>query len=59
MLIEIETAILSKLKAEVDEFLHKSNASFGFTQADMGDEADAPLRALRIVSGRVIHTDGR
>ena len=59
VLIEIETAILSKLKAEVDEFLHKSNASFGFTQADMGNEADAPLRALKIVSGRVIHTDGR
>ena len=59
MLIEIEIDILSKLKAEVDEFLHKSNASFGFTQADMGDEADAPLRALKMVSGRVIHIDGR
>ena len=59
VLIEIEIAILSALKAEVDEFLHKSNASFGFTQADMGSEADAPLRALMMVSGRVIHTDGR
>jgi hypothetical protein len=58
-LIEIETEILSKLKAELDEFLHKSNASFGFTQADMGSEADAPLRALKLVSGRVIHSDGR
>ena len=59
VLIEIETTILSALKVEVDEFLHKSNASFGFTQADMGSEADAPLRALKMVSGRVIHIDGR
>jgi hypothetical protein len=58
-LIETETEILSKLKTELDEFLHKSNASFGFTQADMGSEADAPLRALKLVSGRVIHSDGR
>jgi hypothetical protein len=58
-LIETETEILGKLKAELDEFLHKSNASFGFTQADMGDEADAPLRALKLISGRVIHSDGR
>ena len=57
--IEIETAILSALKAELDEYLHKSNGSFGYTQGEMGDEADAPLRALKLVSGRVIHTDGR
>jgi hypothetical protein len=58
-LIHIQTALLKALKAELDEFLHKSNGSFGYTQAEMGSEADAPLRALKLVSGRVIHSDGR
>ncbi len=56
-LVELEQAILRQLKAELDEYLHKRNASYE-SQA-MGDEADAPLRATRLVSGRVVHSDGR
>ena len=57
--IEAETTILSRVKAELDEYLHKTNGSFGYERSEMGEEADAPLRALKLVSGRVIHTDGR
>lgn len=55
--IEIERDHLEKLKSDVDEYVHKSNGSYAFDA--MGPEADAPLRATRMVSGRVIHTDGR
>lgn len=55
--IEIERDLLEKLKADIDEYVRKSNGSYDFDT--MGPEADAPLRATRMVSGRVIHADGR
>jgi hypothetical protein len=56
-LVEMERAILAGLKAELDEYLSKRNASY--EAEPMGEEADAPLRAVRLVSGRVVHSDGR
>jgi hypothetical protein len=56
-LVELERAILASLKAELDEYLTKRNASYETER--MGEEADAPLRAVRLVSGRVVHSDGR
>ncbi len=56
-LTELEQPILAKLKAELAEYMHKRNASY--ETAPMGEEADAPLRATRLVSGRVVHSDGR
>ncbi len=56
-LVELERAILAGLKAELDEYLSARNASY--EGGAMGAEADAPLRAVRLVSGRVVHSDGR
>lgn len=56
-LVELERAILAGLKAELDEYLSRRNASR--SGEPMGAEADAPLRAARLVSGRVVHSDGR
>ncbi len=56
-LVELERAILAGLKAELDEYLSRRNASY--ESEPMGAEADAPLRAVRLVSGRVVHSDGR
>jgi hypothetical protein len=56
-LTELEQPILAKLKTELAEYMHKRNASY--ETAPMGAEADAPLRATRLVSGRVVHSDGR
>jgi hypothetical protein len=50
-LLQIERDILQALKAELDEYLVKSNGSYDYE--GMGQEADAPLRAVKIVSGRV------
>jgi len=55
--LEIERGHLQKLKDELDEYLHKVNASYDAEQ--MGAEGDAPIRAARMLSGRVVHTDGR
>jgi len=51
LLLQAERDILQALKAELDEYLVKSNGSY--EHRDMGQEADAPLRAVKIVSGRV------
>ncbi|MGQ9903099.1 MAG: DUF6062 family protein [Anaerolineae bacterium] len=56
-LVELERAILASLKVELDEYLTKRNASY--ETEPMGKEADAPVRAVRLVSGRVAHSDGR
>lgn len=49
--MQIERDILHRLKAELEQFLEKSNGSYAYEA--MGAEADAPLRAVKIVSGRV------
>ncbi len=54
---EIQLGILTRLRDELAEFIHKSNGSYDY--AAMGEESDAPLRAVRMVSGRVLHRDGR
>jgi hypothetical protein len=49
--MQIERDILQSLKAELDEYLVKSNGSYDYQ--GMGDESDSPARAVRLVSGRV------
>jgi hypothetical protein len=51
LVMQIERDILQRLKAELDEYLVKSNGSYEY--AGMGAEADAPTRAVKLVSGRV------
>jgi hypothetical protein len=51
LVMQIERDILQALKAELDEYLVKSNGSYGYES--MGKEADSPARAVRLVSGRV------
>jgi hypothetical protein len=47
----IERNLLESLKAELDEYLKRSNGSYEYE--GMGKEADAPGRAVKTVSGRV------
>lgn len=51
LVMQIERDILQRLKAELDEYLVKSNGSYEYV--GMGAEADAPARAVKLVSGRV------
>lgn len=51
-LLQIERDILTALKADLEEYLAKSNGSYDYV--GMGKEADAPLRAVKLVSGRVL-----
>ena len=51
LMMQIERDILQRLKAELDEYLVKSNGSYDYE--GMGTEADAPARAVKLVSGRV------
>lgn len=56
-LTEIELNILTSLRDELAAYIHKMNGSYDY--ATMGEESEAPFRAVRTVSGRVIHRDGR
>jgi hypothetical protein len=51
LVTQIERDILQALKADLDEYLVKSNGSYNYE--GMGKEADSPMRAVKIVSGRV------
>ena len=48
---------MAKLRDELHEYIARSNGSYGCE--GMGDEADSPLRAVRMVSGRIVRHDGR
>jgi hypothetical protein len=50
-LVGAQREIMAALRTQLETFIHKSNGSYAF-QA-MGDEADAPARATKLVSGRV------
>lgn len=50
-LIDAQRAILIALRSQLETFIHKSNGSYAFQT--MGDEADSPARATKLVSGRV------
>ncbi len=52
LLLHIERDILKALKTDLEEYLAKSNGSYDY--AGMGKEADSPLRAIKLVSGRVL-----
>jgi hypothetical protein len=49
--VELERAALERLKGQLELFIHKRNASY--EHQAMGEEASAPARATKIVSGRV------
>jgi hypothetical protein len=49
--VALERAALERLKGQLELFIHKRNASY--EHQAMGEEADAPARATKIVSGRV------
>lgn len=49
--MQIERDILQAIKDELDAYLVKSNGSYDYE--GMGEEADAPARAVKLVSGRV------
>lgn len=51
LVMQIERDILQILKSDLDEYLTKSNGSYDYD--GMGKEADSPMRAVKIVSGRV------
>ncbi len=50
-MIASEQKLLVALRTQLETFIHKSNGSYAFQH--MGDEAEAPARATKIVSGRV------
>ena len=52
-----QTTKMARLRDQLIKFIGQSNGSYG--NRAMGDEADSPLRAVRMVSGRIVHTDGR
>ena len=55
--IEVERRVLSTVKAQLDEYVHKQNPEY--KDEEKGDEADAPVTATRMTSGRIHHTDAR
>jgi Family of unknown function (DUF6062) len=55
-LIETQRSILLNLRDQLDLFVHRYNGSYDFAQ--MGSEAEAPQRAVRTVSGRIVARRG-
>ena len=49
--LQIERDILQRIKLELEAYIAKSNGSYDYE--GMGDESDSPLRAIKLVSGRV------
>jgi len=57
-LISVEQAVLTKTKADIDEYVRKRNPLYKDQQMDE-DEAASPTRAAKLISGRIVHIDGR
>ena len=55
--VSAQTRKMEKLRDELKEYISQSNGSYAYQ--GMGDEADSPLRAVRMVSGRIVRHDGR
>ena len=55
--VGMQSIKMAKLRDELHEYIARSNGSYGCE--GMGDEADSPLRAVRMVSGRIVRHDGR
>lgn len=56
-LIAKEQQGLKQLKLDIDEYIRKRNTLY--RDEEKAQEADAPTRAARVISGRIVHTDGR
>jgi hypothetical protein len=64
MLIDLELAHIEQARDELAAYMRKSNGSYDDQGPDGGagfspEEADSPLRAARMVSGRILRVDGR
>lgn len=57
-IIKVEQDMLMKTKADIDEYVRKRNPLYKDQLMDE-DEAASPTRAARLLSGRIVHTDGR
>jgi hypothetical protein len=57
-IIKVQQAMLAKTKADIDEYVRKRNPLYRDQEMD-DDEAAAPTRAAMLISGRIIHNDGR
>ena len=55
--LQARQTVLAKLRDELNDYIAHSNGSYAYE--GMGDEADSPLRAVRMVSGRIVRHDGR
>lgn len=57
-IIKVQQAVLAKTKADIDEYVRKRNPLY-HDQEMNEDEAESPTRAAKLISGRIVHTDGR
>lgn len=57
-IIPHQHAVMQKLKRDIDEYVRKRNPAYADEQMD-DDEASSPVRAAKLISGRIVHTDGR
>ena len=56
-IIKKEEVVLKQVKRDVDAYVHKRNPAY--SHEEMGEEIDVPARAARLISGRILHRDGR
>ena len=57
-IITVQQAVMTRVKADIDEYVRKRNPLY--RDQDMNeDEAAAPTRAAKLISGRIVHSDGR
>ena len=56
-IIAVEQRVLKEIKHQIDEYVHKRHPEYGDEQ--MGVEASSPPRAAKLLSGRIVHQDGR
>lgn len=59
-LIDLQRAHIERARDELAVYLEKANGSYGFEPSAADDPlSDAPIRATRMVSGRILRADGR
>jgi Family of unknown function (DUF6062) len=56
-IIVVEQRVLKEVKHQIDEYVHKRHPEYG--DEEMGIEAGSPPRAAKLLSGRIVHKDGR
>ena len=57
-IIKVQQTVMAKTKTDIDEYVRKHNPLYH--DQDMNkDEAASPTRAAKLISGRIVHSDGR